>query len=239
VKVLLWFLGTVVLPVLLSECTDLSPWLAKRLVRRAARRIPKQERPRWEEEWLNELASKPGRLVQLLWALWHLPLVWGAGEMGRLLGVPPISQLVRARLRAAWQSLRLRRRVPAQEPDPEPIRVQRMVSLSAVLAADALVADARVTVGNPRVTVRPSRPPTGMPYLCHEEFIEWLFYQRQEFEHHLDHYHSARSEPWCPRTAITQYGGKGPGSNPFATFLWRDSELRFQGNPTGHSTDIS
>jgi hypothetical protein len=108
VRLLGWVFAAVVVPLALSEFTDLCPWIAKGLICRAARRLPEQERSHWEQVWLAELASEPGRLWKLLWALWHLPLLWGAGEMGRLLGSPSASHRIRARLRAAWQKLRSR-----------------------------------------------------------------------------------------------------------------------------------
>lgn len=191
-KPLFWVFGAVLLPLLLSEFTDLSPWMAKSLIRRAARRIPEQERPRWEEEWLEELASKPGRLWKLLWALWSLPLLRGPGEMGRLLGAPPVSEVVRARLRAAWQRLRLRPK--AQQPNPEPVLAQAEVAQTIALAADAIVV--RVTtrstgsasLGKPRLALRTRHwtEADGMPHLSDKEFIAWLAQQRQEFEDYID-----------------------------------------------------
>jgi hypothetical protein len=129
VTVLLWLLGAVVVPLALGELTDLFPWLAKRLIRWATRRLPEQERPRWEEEWLGELEERPGKLLKLLWAL---PLLWGAGKMGRLLGAPPLSEVLRARIRALWQwlmqRLRLRPKAPSEvmviEPKPVTMNVE-------------------------------------------------------------------------------------------------------------------
>jgi hypothetical protein len=137
VKLLSWVFGAVLLPLLLSEFTELSPWLAECLVRRAARRIPEQERPDWEAEWLAELASKRGRLLKLLWALRRLPLLRrGPREMAYMLGATPASG-IRARLRAAWQRLRLRPKAPAQElTAPEPGVVQAEVAHAAVLALE-------------------------------------------------------------------------------------------------------
>jgi hypothetical protein len=55
----------IVLPLLLSEFTDWCPWLATRLVQRAARLLPEPNRARYEEEWLAELHEVPGRLAKL------------------------------------------------------------------------------------------------------------------------------------------------------------------------------
>jgi hypothetical protein len=194
VKPLLWFLVTVLLPLLLSEFTDLSPWMAKALISRAARRIPEQERPRWEEEWLGELESKQGRLFKLLWALWRLPLLRGAGVMGRLLGASPVSQVIRARLRAAWQKLLLGPKASPQDQvtghESEPAVVQVELS-DAALAVDTLTAvgttrsTGSVSLRPPRRVYAAGRWHDGMPHLSHEEFIEWLSQQRQELEDNL------------------------------------------------------
>jgi hypothetical protein len=188
---LLWFLGTVVAPVILDQCTEVFPWLAERLVRRAARRIPQAERPRGEEEWLEELASKPGGLVKLLWALWSLPLLRGSGEMGRLLGSPPISEVIRARLRTVWHKLPFRAKASPQDqvtgPGPEPAAVQ--IELSDVAAAvDTLTVKTMWRTGSDtHLVVRPSSGRrAGMLHLSDEEFIEWLAQQRKEFEDDLD-----------------------------------------------------
>jgi hypothetical protein len=65
------FLVAVVLPLLLSEFTDWCPSFAKRLVRRAAGRLPKDARTRWEEEWLEHIdALSSRRLSALVRAIW-------------------------------------------------------------------------------------------------------------------------------------------------------------------------
>jgi DNA repair exonuclease SbcCD ATPase subunit len=115
VRLLWWLFGAVVVPLVLSEFTDLCPWMAESLVRRAARRLPEQERPRWEADWLAELASKQGRLSKLAWALWSLPLLRGSGEMGRLLGSSSTFDRIRARLRAAGQKLLSRSKAASEE----------------------------------------------------------------------------------------------------------------------------
>jgi hypothetical protein len=207
VKALLWLLGTVVVPMLLDQCTDVFPWLAEKLVRRAARRLPEAERPRWEEEWLEELASKPGGLAKLLWALWRLPLLRGSGEMGRLLGAPAISETIRTRLRTAWQRLRFRAKASPQDrgtaPGAEPAPVQIVLSDGA-LSVEAVSVGAVNTLECPPELSgtltsrrrRPRRPAPrrprldpwgpGMAHLSDEEFIEWLAQQRQEFEKRID-----------------------------------------------------
>jgi hypothetical protein len=184
-----WVLGAILLPLLLSEFTDLSPWMAKTLVRRAARRIPEQERPRWEDDWLAELASKPGRLWKLLWALWRLPLLRGPGEMGRLLGAPPVSEVVRARLRAAWRKLRFRPKAPAQEPIPEPVVVQAEVAQAVAVAGEARVVAVGTTRSSGSATL--GNPPLDREFWAwsagqYQELVARLAQQRQEFEADLD-----------------------------------------------------
>lgn len=41
-------------------------WLARRLIRRAVRRLPEDARVRWEEEWLGDLAAFEGRRLSIL-----------------------------------------------------------------------------------------------------------------------------------------------------------------------------
>lgn len=182
-SVLLWLLGAIAVPLILGEATDVAPWVAKRLVRWAAGRIPERERPRWEEEWLGELEEVPGRLSKLAWALWHLPILRGAGEMGRLLGAPPVTEVVRARLRAAWQRLRYRPKAPAQKPEREPalgpadgsVVVEALATMSTAIGKDRL-----------RLFRRDGGRVDGMPYLSDEEFIAWLAEERKDFDAYID-----------------------------------------------------
>jgi len=150
------------------------------------------------------LASKPGRLFQLAWALWRLPLLRGAGEMRRLLGAPPAFAVFRERLRAVLRRLRFRSKALAHEQSPVPVLVQAEVAQSVALAADAQVVVGAAlgagssALGNPRVARRSgSRRPAGMLHLSDRQFIQWLAQQRQEYFDHLDRYHSAGSRPWC------------------------------------------
>jgi hypothetical protein len=187
VNLLYSIFGAIVLPLLLSEFTDLSPWLAKTLVRRAARRIPEQERPRWEDDWLAELASKPGRLFKLLWALWSLPLLKGPGEMGRLLGAPPASEVIRARLRAAWHRLRFRPKAPAQQPDPEPVLAQAEAAHVVTLAPAAVTQLQAIGATRSGGTATLGNPPLDPEFTAWldgtgREFTAWLAGQGRAFE---------------------------------------------------------
>lgn len=60
------------LSMLATEMAEVCPWLAEKLVRRAARRRyqnPEQASDR-TEEWLAVLDSRPGKLPKLITALW-------------------------------------------------------------------------------------------------------------------------------------------------------------------------
>jgi len=181
VNLLGWILTAVVIPLILSEFTDLSPWLARKLIGRAARRLPEQDRPRWEEEWLGELEERPGRLSQLLWALWSLPLVRGAGEMGRMLGSPPVSEALWARIRAAWQKLRFRPKDPSQqEPEPAAIKVEAQPAIATAVALPGSIGGSRV---KPNRAARWSRATTHLS--SQGDFEDWLNEGQQLFEKFL------------------------------------------------------
>jgi glutamate synthase domain-containing protein 3 len=68
-KWLAGFFLLVGLPLLLSELTECSPWLAARLIQRAANRLGPPYRARYEEEWLAELNEVPGNLTKLAMAV--------------------------------------------------------------------------------------------------------------------------------------------------------------------------
>jgi hypothetical protein len=75
------------LPLLQQDAFEWCYWLAERLVRRAARRLPPAHRHRYAEEWLAELAALRDRnLSALLWALW---VVACAPSVGRGLREEP------------------------------------------------------------------------------------------------------------------------------------------------------
>ena len=69
-----WLLLIVVaafLNLVVAELFDWCAWLAVRVIRRAARRLPVTARERYQDEWLGELDALPGRRVSLLiFALW-------------------------------------------------------------------------------------------------------------------------------------------------------------------------
>jgi len=118
VTLLWWVLGTVFVPMFVGEFTDVCPWLARKLIHRAARRIPEPDRSRWESEFLSDLEEQPGRIWKLIWSV---GVYRGAWQMRRMLGAPSTIEALRARLEAALRKLRAR--TPAARPEetkPEP-----------------------------------------------------------------------------------------------------------------------
>jgi lipopolysaccharide/colanic/teichoic acid biosynthesis glycosyltransferase len=63
---LLLALATATIQLLLAELFDWFPWLARRVIRRAAHLLPRAERARYEEEWLADLDALPGRKISKL-----------------------------------------------------------------------------------------------------------------------------------------------------------------------------
>ena len=68
----------IMLPLVLNEVGELSPWLAKRLLCWGAKLLGSQEdNERYGEDWLANLDCIPGKLTKLLWAcsllLWGVP----------------------------------------------------------------------------------------------------------------------------------------------------------------------
>ncbi|MFB6756317.1 hypothetical protein ACFCX6_35970, partial [Streptomyces sp. NPDC056353] len=55
----------------IGECTEVSPWLARRVLRLAARLLGSPEAAeRYEAEWVALLDERPGKLLKLFFALW-------------------------------------------------------------------------------------------------------------------------------------------------------------------------
>jgi hypothetical protein len=64
-----WFVIAIVaagLNIIVAEIFDWFPWIARRLTRRAARKLPPDSRERYESEWLAELQALPGRGISSL-----------------------------------------------------------------------------------------------------------------------------------------------------------------------------
>ncbi|WP_226487655.1 hypothetical protein [Streptomyces parvulus] len=70
---LLRYIAPLIVGLIVNEAVDISPWLARRTIRWAARRIPDQEQAlRYEEEWTGFLDERPGKLLKLTYALTFL-----------------------------------------------------------------------------------------------------------------------------------------------------------------------
>src|ERR1700751_4821393 len=54
---------------LTDEFKAWTPWITRRLIRRAARRLPDEQRDRFEEEWLSHLNEIPGEVGKVIAAL--------------------------------------------------------------------------------------------------------------------------------------------------------------------------
>lgn len=71
-----FWLVLIVVPLLLSEFTELAPWLARKLVQGSALLLRDEAATeRFAEEWTAELETKPGKLVKLTYALLRLLLL--------------------------------------------------------------------------------------------------------------------------------------------------------------------
>jgi hypothetical protein len=177
-------LATIGLSALLADLNDVNvcQWLARQLIRRAVQRLPKQDRPRWEEEWLRHNNDVPGRLLPLARAM---RIFLQAGSWGRILrDSPPISEVLRARVRAAWQKLRPRPKAPQEvksEPATTQVKLQR-VAIPVAIKVDAnLILGAGVGVAVTHLPVEdPSRLRAGKP-MSRREFEKWMAQGQQEF----------------------------------------------------------
>ncbi|AKL68113.1 hypothetical protein [Streptomyces sp. Mg1] len=59
------------LSMIIGECTEVSPWLARLVLRLAARRLGNPEAAeRYEAEWIALLDERPGKLLKLFFATW-------------------------------------------------------------------------------------------------------------------------------------------------------------------------
>ncbi|MFI1382938.1 hypothetical protein [Embleya sp. NPDC020886] len=84
-----------IVALLFTEAVDICPWLAARMVRASARRIPNPKLAlRFEEEWLGVVERRPGKLLKLVSAL-------GIVILG--------GRKVRASMRSAPKALRMQR----------------------------------------------------------------------------------------------------------------------------------
>ncbi len=96
----LWVLAKFVFgQAIVNELSELCPFWASRIVRWAARRLPRQQE-RFEEEWLGVLEETPGKLTKLVRALWFVVTL---PTMRRALREPR-----RGRIAGLLRSLRVR-----------------------------------------------------------------------------------------------------------------------------------
>jgi hypothetical protein len=89
-------LTVVLIPIAVAELGEWSPWLAARLVRRAARKLPPDQRDRYEAEWLAELEALPSKKYSQL--VKGLQLYSASAALrSALLGLPsPATQWLRS-----------------------------------------------------------------------------------------------------------------------------------------------
>ncbi|BBH71702.1 hypothetical protein ACTI_83870 [Actinoplanes sp. OR16] len=59
----------VLIPYLVQEIHECSPWLAERVLDRAVALLPEEDRDQYRAEWLAELSSLPGKATKLVCAL--------------------------------------------------------------------------------------------------------------------------------------------------------------------------
>jgi hypothetical protein len=193
VKVLLGVLTVVGLPVLLADLKDAAVfrWVARQLIRRAVLRLPEQEQARWEEEWLRHAEDVPGLILPLARAV---QIFSRAGSWGRMLrGAPPRSEVVKARIRAAWQKLRSRPEA-SQEAPAEPVaatvEAQPAIASVVVLPVTVTVGDRLVAPRASESTMRRSKSSGTWPssrFRSQEDFEDWLAQRQREVEKVLDH----------------------------------------------------
>jgi hypothetical protein len=65
-----WIIAAILLPVVLAEFGEVSPWLARRIVTAATRLLPSPRmRARYAEEWAADLERVPGKVTKLAYAI--------------------------------------------------------------------------------------------------------------------------------------------------------------------------
>ena len=62
---LLGFFSAIALSLVSRQVGDSLPWIARKIIQRAVRTLPAQDRDRLSEEWLDQVGTLPGGLVQL------------------------------------------------------------------------------------------------------------------------------------------------------------------------------
>jgi hypothetical protein len=192
------------------EDPDLYRWLTRKLVYRAALRLPRGERARWREETMQNVLDLPGRLPPLLWAL---DTYARSGRWGRMRGAPSRWQALVARTRAAWQSRRSlqeareRERLKALkalsrqlhpstrarvEVEAEPAHaVAAALDATVALNPASVVSDARIGIPQVRVAGSSFLSKQDKEFLARvdaesEVFLAGLAEQRRDFESRIN-----------------------------------------------------
>jgi hypothetical protein len=178
------------------EDVDVYRWLARKLIDRAAQRLPHGERDRWRDESTQNVLDLPGRLPPVFWAL---DTYMRSGSWGRMRGAPSRWQVLIARVRAAWLWLRslptARARARERQVQTGPKRLPPSIRVQADAAQVAAVAfttrSGSATLAGPRRWWEGR----GMMHLSDAEFIAWLAQERQQFEDDVDQ----KVEAWLRR----------------------------------------
>jgi hypothetical protein len=184
------------------EDPDLYRWLTRKLVYRAALRLPRGERARWREQAMRDVLDLPGRLPPLLWAL---DTYARSGSWGRERGAPSRWQLLVARVRAGWHRLRSLpeewARARSKERHPSfstrarvEVEAEPAHAVAAALDATVTVVPANLNDGGIdqiRITTASFLSKGDKEFLARLDagnavFRARLAQQRRDFEHHID-----------------------------------------------------
>jgi hypothetical protein len=186
------------------EDPDLYRWLTRKLVYRAALRLPRGERARWRAEAMQNVLDLPGRLPPLLWAL---DTYARSGSWGRQRGAPSHWQVLVARVRTAWHRLRSlpeewararsKERHPAfstrarVEVEAEPAHAVAAALDATVTVGPAILNDGGVASDQIRITKGSFLSKGDKEFLArvdaeNEVFLARLAQQRRDFENRID-----------------------------------------------------
>lgn len=75
-EVISFIVLVVILPLVMNEISELSPFFAAKIIKWTAYQLPLANRVRYQEEWLAELDEVPGKLLKLVFPfrlVWSLP----------------------------------------------------------------------------------------------------------------------------------------------------------------------